>query len=146
MTRINLVDPSLLSDQHLIAEYKEILQWCGSFRKSLNSVRGVKVLEIPREFTLGEGHVKFFYDKGLYIKKRFDAVRFEMAYRGFSCEKDFPVNLWKDLQHLWNDYVPTNDALDIIKERISNKLLMKPDWYKWTKRSPEFFQAKQIAA
>ena len=37
MTRINLVPPSELTDQHLIAEYREIFMVAGSLRRTLLS-------------------------------------------------------------------------------------------------------------
>jgi len=64
MTRINLIDPKYLCDQHLIAEIKEINQLSGSFRKSLSSKNGIDLNKISTTFTLNTGHVYFFYDKG----------------------------------------------------------------------------------
>jgi len=34
MTRINIIDPSELYDQHLIAEYREIFMVAGSLKKN----------------------------------------------------------------------------------------------------------------
>lgn len=60
MTRINLIDPSHLTKRHLIAEYKEITQFLHNVKKS-------NLKDIPKHFTLGTGHVKFFYNKGEYV-------------------------------------------------------------------------------
>ena len=40
MTRINIVEPSELTDQHLIAEYREIFMVAGSLRRTLVSKSG----------------------------------------------------------------------------------------------------------
>lgn len=57
MIRINLIDPVKLSDQHLIAEYNEILMLLGYVRKYH------KVENIPENYKLGTGHIKFFKKK-----------------------------------------------------------------------------------
>ena len=40
MTRINIVEPSELTDQHLIAEYREIFMIAGSLKRTLKSKIG----------------------------------------------------------------------------------------------------------
>lgn len=87
MTRINLVHPQELTDQHLLAEIKEINQLCGQYLKSLNSRKGIG--DIPSEFTLGKGHVKFFYNKGAYLNFRFNFFVVEALSRGFDIEASF---------------------------------------------------------
>ena len=70
MTRINLVPPEELSDQHLVAEYREIFMVGSSLQRSLRPPNWEKTKEsIPKKFTLNKGHVKFFYDKGKYLSK-----------------------------------------------------------------------------
>jgi hypothetical protein len=66
MTRINVgISPKNLTDQHLLAEHREIARMRSSFLRWYNSK---KRSEIPSKFCLGEGHVLFFIDKGLYTK------------------------------------------------------------------------------
>jgi len=132
MTRINIIDPAELYDQHLMAERKEILQLCGSLRRSLASSRGVNISRIPSKFTLNRGHVLFFYDKGYYLHQRFRAVTKEMIKRGFNPDQSilFPATLWPS--HLYNDWSPSNEDEAIIRFRIAHKLAMKPNWYKKT--------------
>ena len=79
MTRINLVDPRQLSDQHLIAEYREIFMVGSALRRSLNSPNWEKTKKtLPEKFTLNLGHVKLFYDKGKYLHKRYEEIVLEM--------------------------------------------------------------------
>ena len=62
MTRISVgVRASELCDAHLIKERIELL-------RIPNAVKTGKavVKDIPKTFTLGKGHVKFFYDKTEY--------------------------------------------------------------------------------
>ena len=64
MTRINIVEPSELTDQHLIAEYREITMVPGSLKRTLVSKIGYQEKRVPKKFTLNGGHVYFFYNKG----------------------------------------------------------------------------------
>lgn len=127
MVRINLVDPSELTDQHLIAEHDEILMLCGCLRKSLKSKSGIQ--NIPTQFTLGKGHIKFFYDKGLYLHKRFDSLQEEMKIRGFKPTKSFPKADWP--VELYNDWMPEWVDYVIIEERIKERVALKPHWYRY---------------
>ena len=83
MTRINLVDPSELMDQHLIAEYREIRLLCANLKRTLNSKHGFQPKKVPSKFTLNSGHVYFFYNKGAYIHKRYEQLKEEMRNRKF---------------------------------------------------------------
>ncbi|MBU3923323.1 MAG: pyrimidine dimer DNA glycosylase/endonuclease V, partial [Nanoarchaeota archaeon] len=62
MVRINLINPSKLTDQHLIAEYNEILMLIGHIKKFPN------IYSQPKTYTLGKGHINFFKNKIKYLK------------------------------------------------------------------------------
>lgn len=132
MTRINLVDPSELYDQHLVAEYREIFMVGSSLARSLRSPKW-DTSTIPAEFTLNRGHVKFFYDKGLYLYKRYQSLIDEMKRRGMSPDEErvFKREQWPD--ELFQDWEPTERDKNIVRERIREKIAMKPDWYRKTK-------------
>ena len=59
MTRINIISPSELTDQHLIAEYREIFMVAGSLKRTLISKSGFVESKVPKNFTLNNGHVYF---------------------------------------------------------------------------------------
>ncbi len=139
MTRINLVDPSELADQHLFAEFREIKMVPKALSRSLKARGLVGVLKaIPPAFTLNTGHVMFFYDKGLYLRKRYWQLQCELVRRGINCNLAAPL----DPDHVWCenalnlDYTPTPEALVIIRARITEKLAMKPTWYRWSNKRP----------
>lgn len=69
MTRINAgVHPNTLHRLHLIAEYRELPMVAASLRRSLRTKTTDEILKsIPEKFTLGRGHVLFFYDKMRYL-------------------------------------------------------------------------------
>lgn len=131
MTRINLVDPSELYDQHLVAEYREIFMVGSSLQRSLRSPNW-KRIDIPNKFTLNKGHVKFFYDKGLYLYLRYQSLVKEMKNRGMSPDADrtFKIEQWPT--HLYNDWTPSEEDKDVIRERITQRVNEKPGWYRKT--------------
>ena len=133
MTRINIVHPSELTDQHLIAEYREIFMVAGSLKRTLVSKVGYQESKVPERYTLNSGHVYFFYNKGKYLHKRYHELIDEMKRRGFQPDKSrvFPTKVFKD-NGLYNDWTPTIEDYKIIRERIQQKINMKPNWYRKT--------------
>ena len=66
MTRINIgVRPIELENKHLMAEHRELKRIPNVVRKGRYNLKNV-----PPQFTLGKGHVSFFYDKLGYLKKQ----------------------------------------------------------------------------
>lgn len=134
MTRINLVDPQELSDQHLVAEYREIFMVGSALQRSLKSKNWLHTKKnLPRDFTLNGGHVKFFYDKGKYLDLRYSALIAEMKRRGMNPdpERKFKTYQWPD--DLYNDWTPDDKDLSIVRARIDERIQAKPSWYRWTK-------------
>ena len=133
MTRINIVPVEKLTDQHLIAEYREITMIPASLSRTLASKNGLNHGKIPKKYTLNKGHVYFFYDKGLYLSKRYDLLKNEMKRRGFKPDKNrkFPKDIFKE-NGLYNDWKPNAHDYLIIEKRIKAKINLKPQWYKMT--------------
>ena len=132
MTRINIIEPSELTDQHLIAEYREIFMVGSSLQRSLKS-KNWNPKDIPIKFTLNTGHVKFFYDKGKYLSNRYDELRTEMRARGMTPDitRAFKKEQWPN--ELWNDWTPNLEDYKVIRERIEERIKSKPNWYRRTK-------------
>jgi len=133
MTRINLVNPRELSDQHLVAEYREIFMVGSSLQRSIKSKNWLKTNNnIPDEFTLNKGHVTFFYNKGMYLDKRYSLLVKEMKRRGMNPDpkRKFKKSQWP--KYLYNDWKPKNKDLKIIRKRIEEKINLKPDWYRYS--------------
>ena len=131
MTRINIVPVSELFDQHLIAEYREILMVPTALNRTLNSKKGFNKLKISNKYKLNKGHVYFFYNKGKYLHLRYKEIIKEMINRGFNPNKDrkFPKDIFIK-NNLYNDWLPQNEDFKIIRERIKFKIKKKPNWYK----------------
>lgn len=145
MTRINLVPPEELMDQHLFAEFREIKMIPKSLGRSIallqkryiirNNIIKALMRRIPAEFTLNTGHVSFFYDKGGYLRKRYEAIKAELRVRGVKFNEDSaldPDGVYKRFPELAGDYLPTPEALVIIRQRIAEKIARKPDWYRYS--------------
>jgi len=133
MTRINIVNPSELTDQHLIAEYREITMVPAALKRTLHSKVGLRENKISTHYTLNTGHVYFFYNKGKYLHRRYDELIREMRLRGFkpSVDRVFPYKIFMD-NGLYNDWIPTIEDYKIIRKRIEEKIAMKPNWYRKT--------------
>ena len=135
MTRINLVPPEELMDQHLFAEYREIKMVPKSLARSIEA-RGIEeVLDmVPLSFRLNTGHVSFFYDKGAYLYARYEALKDELTRRGVNFDKTRALDpdgvLVQDPRFM-GSYTPTPQALEIVRERIRERVADKPDWYKY---------------
>ena len=133
MVRINLVPPSELTDQHLVAEHDEILMLCGALKRTLASKIGYQQSRIAPKFLLGKGHIYFFFDKGKYLHERFIQIQTEMRARDFHPTRVFPTYIWPS--HLYNDFTPTQEDFDLIRERIKHKISLKPSWYRYKGKS-----------
>ena len=123
MTRINVIHPKDLTDKHLLAEYREITRIPNNLRKSLNrKSKPFSMEEIPNEYKLGKGHVKYFFDKLTFLKKRYKDIINEMENRGWNPQfRD--TSVFDGFENKWyNDYQPTKKAIKINLERINERL------------------------
>ena len=117
MSRINVaIMPAELTDRHLIAEHREIKRVPNVIKSGRYSMK-----DQPESFTLGTGHVKFFYDKLLYLKKRYDTLYEECRKRGFNVQ--YYGGAWDGVPaNLMNDYMPTQHDRTILLQRINERL------------------------
>lgn len=117
MTRINCgIKVEELSKKHLQAEHREIKRIPNCVAKGRYSLIGQ-----PKEFTLGEGHVKFFYDKLLYLKKRYEELYAECRKRNINVQ--YYGSAWDNVpKELMNDYSPSEKDKSIVRARIAERL------------------------
>jgi deoxyribonuclease (pyrimidine dimer) len=117
MTRINAgIPPIELTNKHLLAEHREI-------KRIPNIVKSGKahINNIPENFTLGTGHVKFFYTRLGYLYQRYCDLYQECKNRGFNVT--WYGGAWEGIPgELLNDWQPTQKDINIIKERIKSKI------------------------
>lgn len=132
MTRINLVPPSELYDQHLVAEYREFLMVPASLKRSLASPN-FDENKLPKTFVLNKGHVSFFYTRGLFLLNRYTLLVDEMLKRGMHPNPDrkFPIDVFP--KKYQNDWIPDEKDINISRQRIMLRVAEKPSWYRKTK-------------
>ena len=119
MSRINAtINPVSLCNEHLLAEYKEILRVT-----NLSTNKPLNLSKLPKEFTLGTGHVKLFYDKLLFIHKRFNSLKEELIKRNYECNIDFNTDKIANHKFLYNDWSGTLKANLLIIDRITHTFL-----------------------
>ena len=127
MTRINVVPPKDLCDQHLLAEHRELTRIPNAINAGRFSLKGQ-----PDFYTLGQGHVKFFYNKLEWLSRHYLDLLNECSFRGFNVKNIFP----KVSKEFFGDYEPTQEAIKINKERIIERLRTMKQSPRWTKREP----------
>lgn len=135
MTRVNLVDPRELSDQHCFAEFRELTRipkqaWLAIERDGIDAV----LARIPPAYVLGKGHVTWAYNKGAFLERRFDVLRSELLRRGFNINLDVVLDEWGVFatdERLKLDYVPTPEALSLNRARLAERVAQRPDWYRF---------------
>lgn len=132
MTRINLVEPRLLTDQHLWAEHRELPRIFTYVEKY-----GLPK-DLPKDFTLGKGHMKFFSNKLKCLINRAVAIEAELIRRGKPIiypfqslegrfnELDFYGCKGHPQNHFW---FPTNAEILISWQRIMERISKRPEFY-----------------
>lgn len=126
MTRINLVDPSQLTDKHLLAEYKEITRPFNKVIKRIeNGTMGDVV--IPETYCLGTGHETFFFNKLMFLMLRYYRLRDELIHRGVNIDMQKFLLIRRGLFNslsdtpYWNDYNPTPEEIYLNMARLCVK-------------------------
>lgn len=131
MTRINLVEPGELCDQHLFAEWRELTR----IPNSILSGR-LYLDNIPTKYTVrtndnpagGKGHVKFFIDKLAFLFNRYNKLLEELSKRGMPQKNYWPKDEKFDII-LWKDYNPTTEAINLNRKRIIERMPKTPRFY-----------------
>ena len=124
MTRINsAINPKNLTDQHLIAELRELPRIFTAVNKRLYS--DLSFDDIPKEFCLGTGHTKYFYDKLKFLIDRHCFLRFEYYCR---FKKNWQFKPDQSMLHRWifkglfNDHMVTKNKNQLLIDRISTRI------------------------
>ena len=119
MTRINCVPVEELSGPHLVAEYRELPRVFALAQRA--AARGFAAQ--PVVYTLGKGHLLFFYTRLGYLARRHAELVREMKRRGY--KPMFAGVQRTDFAAIpdafWNDWEPTEIALAINRERIAQR-------------------------
>src|SRR5574343_1218965 len=124
MTRINVVPVEELTTKHLVAEYRENPRVFALAHKAYtNKTKWYN--KQPPDYVLGPSHVLFFYNRLKYISTRQKQLVDEMIKRGYNPQfTECLEQQWRDKfpANYWNEYMPTEHALQINRERIKQRL------------------------
>lgn len=130
MTRINTINPSNLTDQWLIAEWRELPRIVNELEKHPTRFNASK---IPQSFTLSTGHVTFFRDKLLFLAKRHREIKKEMRKRGIKFDHKIKVELHYLTPLLkrvaCNDWTPSHTDHGILIERLCERFDLRKKAY-----------------
>ena len=123
MTRINCVPVEELTDKHLGAEYRELPRLFNQIKKAIERGEKPDDPRNPKEYKLGTGHTRFFYDKVPWLISRYHQLVQECEFRGrvvnFPYPPDFVYAIPRGWWHVW---YPDDKALQINRERIKERL------------------------
>ena len=119
MTRINCVPVEELSGARLVAEYRELPRVFALAQRAFTRGQFTQ----PAHYTLGTGHVTFFYTRLGYLSRRHRQLVDEMLHRGYQpkfqgvTRTDFPdiPDAW------WADWEPGPEALALNRARIAER-------------------------
>lgn len=129
MTRINsAIHVKCLTDEHLLAEHREIKRLPFCLRKAVASG---SVKNIPDRFTLGKGHVLFFLNKMEFARRRYRDIYVECHLRHFHVE-DYEENFVYNIPDEFSgEYMPTGDERRLLVDRISERIMQsrKKMWH-----------------
>jgi len=123
MTRINCIPPQELHDKHLAAEYYELPRVFGLVRKALEKGVDPKRVDAPEQYTLGNGHVKFFYTRLGYCLKRQAQLVAELQRRKRKPNLTELQGLAVGIpEELFGDWEPDEEAMMINRQRLEERL------------------------
>lgn len=138
MTRINsAIYPVFLTDEHLLAEHREIKRIPTLFAKGTYHPS-----KIPPKFTLGKGHVLYFLDKPAFTFDRYKLIREECLRRGFNIE-DYSSNWDSYADFKGNEHIHTFEEKELLKERIIIRILESPKKY-WHYQGQKISKAEAV--
>lgn len=126
MTRINIVEPSHLTNKHLMAEYRELPRIFTAVLKLQD--KGVKPcqVDIADSYLLGAGHVKFFYNKVDFLLERYHRILQVLIYqRDYNLDDKLYRSIFEDakgIDKMWRvPYTPTPEEIYLNMARLCKR-------------------------
>lgn len=136
MTRVTILDPSDLTNEWLLANHREIPRIVNEL---IEHPERLVLKDIPKQFTLGNGHIKYFRNKLLYIAKLHQATIEECKKRGINYDKSITVELDKLPDHIkmfcLNDWTPSREDHRVLILRLIERFSLRGKAYHMTKNN-----------
>lgn len=115
--RLNCGIPvTCLTDEHLFAEQRELKMLPSLFKR----VGFSSMHKIPKEFTLGKGHMLFFLYSPAYTLNRYKSVFNECISRGYNIEDE--SWRWEIYGDFNNSYIETGKEKFVLVNRIEERI------------------------
>lgn len=129
MTRINIVSVDLLTDNFLLAEFYELPRMWPLIHRAIEK----NDRQLPLEYTLGKGHLRFFYNKIHWLDNRHHRIKMELAKRRVPITSQFDVDmparevvdlartyelLGEDMSFWFTPYAPSPADLQLNQDRL----------------------------
>ncbi len=125
MTRINLIEPYQLTNKHLMAEYRELPRVFTAVLKLQDQGKVPSDISIPDRYVLGQGHIKFFYNKLEWLRLRYVELSTELGKRGYNLDNvlfSAVCESTTDLEPYWlGDYQPTPEEIYLNMVRLCKR-------------------------
>lgn len=132
LTRVNLVPVDELTDQHLFAEYRELPRILTNVRQLIDKGKSVDDINIPNVFTFGKGHMTFFYNKLVFLKRRHEELITELFDRGvYHLSIYDSINISEIPEEWCEDYEPEVRDIRLSRERLLDKIWLRTDFYRY---------------
>lgn len=95
--------------------------------------------DIPREYTLGAGHCKFFRNKLKYLANRHMQLLVECSIRGINVDQNLRVDLYTLPDHIQlfccNNWTPTKQDHSILIDRLKERFQLRGKAYHLTENN-----------
>lgn len=141
--RCNIFPVEMISDQHLIAERRELCMPSALLHSKLikgNTYPSI-ITSIPSNLSMGKGYITFWINKLAYLESRYNQITHEMHLRGFSPDPKLKCIRIEKLDYtlFYNQWTPCINDLVITRNRIADRLKTPPtcNFYKWRRRSAD---------
>lgn len=122
MTRINCVPATELSRQHLVAEYRELPRIFKNVKYAITCGKTIEDYKDYDHYTLGEGHMKFFYTRLGYLTRRYTSLVTEMRRRGYAVKFPSLAAKTKGIPIGWfGDWEPEASSKELNRARIRER-------------------------
>lgn len=121
MTRINCVPAAELSDAHLGAEYRELPRIVGLVNTAVTRGERPDDPRNPTRYVLGPGHVRFFYPRLGWVRRRYAEVVSECRRRGRAVNYPELPELVPAARDWVGEWEPDTEALALNRQRIQER-------------------------
>ncbi len=133
MTRINSIPVEHLTNEWLLAEFRELLRIPN---KIIAGKTKLCLKRIPLSYRMGTGHELFFHNKLKWLHARHDQLRLECIKRKININLEYKFD-YESLplvakMFFYNDWTPSHDDQRINLDRLQERFTLRKKAYTFT--------------